>query len=65
MELKRDSVLVRYSEEGSGKTLEVEAKFVVCTIPLGVLKARHRKIFKNPPLPNRKVTSTENSNKLL
>ncbi len=54
IETRSDSVIVRYVQDGEDKTMT--AKFVVCTLPLGVLKTHHSSIFKSPPLPDDKVS---------
>jgi len=37
------------------------AEYVICTLPLGVLKANHKDMF-NPPLPMRKIEAIESMN---
>ncbi len=56
--LAGDSVVLTYRRKGTEELLSLEAQFVVCTIPLGVLKAKHETLFRNPPLPQEKVATT-------
>lgn len=39
--------------------IDIEAEHVIITIPLGVLKRRHKTLFV-PPLPERKVSAIRN-----
>ena len=51
-DIDNDTVDVRLQSEGTTRTLT--ADIVVCTLPLGYLKAHHRQIF-SPSLPMKKV----------
>ncbi|KXS20303.1 amine oxidase [Gonapodya prolifera JEL478] len=44
----------------SGSETKILATHVVCTLPLGVLKANHWEIFSDPPLPLAKIDAIRN-----